>query len=367
MDPSLDLPNLASCTTCRFVEDKSNYWTAVMYFKHRNGSYIRVPQMANHNTGPGLQDGGMTVYYFQPVGGKLTAFPPGFRMRVGNPNLRTNSLDPQDIASRAVTLRCFEGLSYGVGAPGYDPADTFSFPPGPCSGGIRSNIYFPQCWDGKNLDSPDHESHVSHALGAFFGAECPETHPVHTPLLFMEIVWDTRPFNAPDMWPEDGSQPFIFSMGDPTGFGQHADYVFGWEGDSLQRAVDVCTGGDGIPTNCPELTVQDMDSMNACKQPAYVPEVVEGQYIERLPGCNPEQSGPDPATLIPVAECTEAPWSTAAPLPTVSPAVVTPPWTVCHSGPGSEPLVPNCDSIPPKTTSVGKAVPTPAVTGVAQV
>lgn len=32
--------------------------------------------MANHNTGPGIQDGGMTVYYFQPVGGKLTAFPP---------------------------------------------------------------------------------------------------------------------------------------------------------------------------------------------------------------------------------------------------------------------------------------------------
>ena len=170
-----------------------------------------------------------------------------------------------------------------------------------------------------------------------------------------------------------------------TGFGQHADYVFGWEGDSLQRAVDVCTGGDGIPTNCPELTVQDTDSMNACKQPAYVPEIVEGQCniscptslpsdltmnsapdIERLPGCNPEQTGPDPATAIPIAECTEAPWSTAAPLPTVAPAIVTPPWTVCHSGPGSEPLVPNCDSIPPKTTSVGQVVPTPMVTGVAK-
>ena len=31
--------------------------------------------MANHNTGPGLQSGGMTVYYFQPNGNvKLTAF-----------------------------------------------------------------------------------------------------------------------------------------------------------------------------------------------------------------------------------------------------------------------------------------------------
>lgn len=46
MDPSLDLPNLATCTTCRFKENKSNYWTAVMYFKHTNGSYIRVSNLA---------------------------------------------------------------------------------------------------------------------------------------------------------------------------------------------------------------------------------------------------------------------------------------------------------------------------------
>ncbi|RXW23736.1 hypothetical protein EST38_g2118 [Candolleomyces aberdarensis] len=365
MDPSLDLPKLATCTSCRFVEDKSNYWTAVMYFKHRNGSFIRVPQMANHNTGPGFQNGGMTVYYFQPIPNlKLTAFRPGFRMRVGNPNLRRNSLDPADIASRAVTLRCFEGLSLGTGAPGYAVEDTFDFPKTMCSGGIRSNIYFPQCWDGVNLDSPDHESHVSHPPGAFFGAQCPSTYPVHLPLLFMEIVWDTRPFNDPELWPKDGSQPFVFSMGDPTGFGQHADYVFGWEGDSLQRAMDVCTGGDGIPTNCPELTVQDMDTMNACTVHATVPEIVEGQYIERLPGCNPLQHGPSPATAIPPSECTDAPFTTAAPLPTTPLPLVTPPWTVCHSGPGSEYLVPDCDSIPPKTTQVpgggaGPAMVTP--------
>lgn len=29
-----------------------------------------------------------------------------------------------------------------------------------------------------------------------------------------EIIWDTREFNDPDLWPEDGSQPFVYSMGD---------------------------------------------------------------------------------------------------------------------------------------------------------
>ena len=47
-----------------------------------------------------------------------------------------------------------------------------------------------------------------------FGTNCPETHPVRVPLLFMETVWDTKPFNDPEMWPEDGSQPFVWSTND---------------------------------------------------------------------------------------------------------------------------------------------------------
>ncbi|TEB29157.1 hypothetical protein FA13DRAFT_664357 [Coprinellus micaceus] len=369
MHPDNDLPAMSSCTTCRFVEDKSNYWTAVMYFKHPNGSFIRVPQMANHNTGPGLQNGGMTVYYFQPRAPTknldIVAFRKGFRMIVGHPNRRSYDIDPNLTASKAVSLRCFvEELDLGAGTPGVGPEDSFDFPKKMCPGGIRSNIYFPQCWDGVNLDSEDHESHVAHPFGEpsaeglqIFGTDCPDSHPVRLPLLFLEIVWDTRAFNKPELWPKDGSQPFVFSMGDPTGFGQHADYVFGWEGDSLQRAMEECTGGDGIPTNCPPLTVQDMDSMNNCRLPAVIPEAVEEQYLERLPGCNPLQYGPTSATLV--EDCDAPATTTPAPASSAPPAIATPPWTVCHSGPGSEPLVPHCDSIPTATTSV--AAPDPAM------
>ena len=37
----------SSCTTCDFSEDFSNYWTANLYFKARNGTFKRVPQMVN--------------------------------------------------------------------------------------------------------------------------------------------------------------------------------------------------------------------------------------------------------------------------------------------------------------------------------
>ncbi|EAU83652.2 hypothetical protein CC1G_05556 [Coprinopsis cinerea okayama7 len=349
MDPDVDIGETATCTTCRFKEDKSNYWTAVMYFKHPNGSYFRVPQMANHNTGPGLQAGGMTVYYFQPVPPTrnltIVPFAKGFRMLVGNPMRRTNDIPSHLTEARATTFRCFQGSDPGsIGAPGGDE-DSFEFPDRPCTGGIRSNIYFPQCWNGVDLDPPDHQSHVAHPIGGFFGTDCPDSHPVRLPLLFIEIVWDTRPFNDPSFW--ENGQPFVFSMGDPTGYGQHADYVFGWEGDSLKRAMDVCTSFDGIPANCPALTIQDMDTMNNCRLPVKVPEPVEDVYLDALPGCNPIQAGPEPATMVP--SCDAVSTTVDAPMPTASPNVVIPPWPVCWDGPGEDPsgLTPKCD--PPKS------------------
>ena len=78
MDPERDIGNEATCTTCSFSEDFSNYWTAVLYFKARNGTYMRVPQYPNALLGD--LTGGMTVYYLQESfnsngNQKITAFP----------------------------------------------------------------------------------------------------------------------------------------------------------------------------------------------------------------------------------------------------------------------------------------------------
>lgn len=75
-----DIGEQATCTTCTFSEDFSNYWTAVMYFKHPNGSYHRVPIMQNTALPNGI-NGGMTIYYTQKSfagngGVKVKAFAP---------------------------------------------------------------------------------------------------------------------------------------------------------------------------------------------------------------------------------------------------------------------------------------------------
>jgi len=90
----------SSCTSCTFSEDFSNYWTANLYFKARNGTFKRVLQMTN--LGLRGKNGGLTVYYIPPYDGKtkVTAFKP-----VG-PNLTLLSTHRRLLPDNGEELTC---------------------------------------------------------------------------------------------------------------------------------------------------------------------------------------------------------------------------------------------------------------------
>ncbi|KAI1209444.1 uncharacterized protein F4807DRAFT_93823 [Annulohypoxylon truncatum] len=273
MDPTVhDLPTTATCTSCTPVEDFSNYWTAVLFFKARNGTLHRVNTFGNE-LGFSQAKGGQTVYYLSS--GKVTAFKPGFRMTVGDPAIRT--ADELNKRYKYMDFTCLQSSMTRGG-------QTTHFPTQPCAAGIMVSIRFPTCWDGKNVDSPDHQSHVAYPVGN----ACPSTHPVTIPQVFYETYWDTRPFNNKAEWPADGSQPFVWSFGDQTGYGIHGDYVFGWKGDALQRAMDANCNSDLFANqiNCPTLQTQSLDQANQCTKPKTVTENLDG-WLTELPGGMP--------------------------------------------------------------------------------
>jgi hypothetical protein len=189
MDPiTHDLPSISTCTSCSFSEDFSNYWTAVLYFRARNGTFKRVPQIVSEGL-TGI--GGITVYYIPTPSNQtlVTAFSPGFRMLVGDAAGRSPGL------ARKVCHRCMpvsgDNNNLNCASP-----DGETLPKGMCPGGMRSIITFPTCWDGVNLDSPDHKSHVAYTtLGSGDidvgpTGSCPASHPVVIPQVMYEVMWD---------------------------------------------------------------------------------------------------------------------------------------------------------------------------------
>ncbi|KAG9238234.1 hypothetical protein BJ875DRAFT_416668 [Amylocarpus encephaloides] len=280
-DPAAhDLPAKSTCTSCSFREDLSNYWTAVMFFKARNGTYKRVPQTGNGGPqGRLLNKGGLDIYYMKS--GRVTSFKPGFRMIAGN---AANKVD-SSVSKSNICHRCWTSTSDSpfVGGAPCSGSDTVGIPYDKKCKMIRQTIIFPHCWDGKNLDSPDHQSHVAYGQGggATGGGACPSTHPVKLPQIMYELMWDISKFVADSsIWPTDGSNPFVYSM-NLGGSAAHGDYVFGWKGDTLQKAMD---NNCNLDNSCPSagITKQSNSVYDACTVGQQAPEPVDG-WLSSLP------------------------------------------------------------------------------------
>jgi hypothetical protein len=77
-------------------------------------------------------------------------------------------------------------------------------------------LFISRCWDGKSVDSANHKSHVVYPSSGSFESTgpCLDAHLVRLPQVMYKVMWDTREFNDRDLWLVNGSNPFVYSMGD---------------------------------------------------------------------------------------------------------------------------------------------------------
>jgi len=218
-----------------------------------------------------------------------------------------------------------------------------------CPDGIRLELLFPQCWNGKDLDSKDHKDHMRFPTSGINGGKCPTGWDVVISQIFFETYYDPSPFKSTD-------GEFVLANGDPTGtlipvspitsphlvitplppgFGFHGDLLIAWQPNVLQKAIDVCgpdnspsdVGFSGVTSNCPVFEMVPENDQQACHmESAPAARLVKKdsrdtlQTYDKLPGNNPIQRGPAPA-IMPVkgaAAPTDAPAPSAASVPTLS-------------------------------------------------
>lgn len=145
-----------------------------------------------------------------------------------------NANDPADVAEFPNGLRMVAGA--GLVAGEGSPAATFGWNCGSgaagrvtipdCEGArLVATVRFPYCWDGRNLDSPDHRSHMAFTTDNNTWGTCPASHPVHLP----EIT-ELFHYNG-----ATGSDEWTLSsdMGAAGGSTLHADWFGAWE-DSIE-------------------------------------------------------------------------------------------------------------------------------------
>jgi Domain of unknown function (DUF1996) len=97
---------------------------------------------------------------------------------------------------------------------------------------VMAQVQFPDCWDGANLDSSNHRSHMAYARDATSNAPaatCPSTHPVQLPQMTIDISYATA------------IRPLRLSSGDHNTL--HSDFFNGCEPTRLQFLVDYCLNG----------------------------------------------------------------------------------------------------------------------------
>ncbi len=198
---------------CDTQSDTGGYWVPALY----KPDGTRVPVLHGF------------FYYRGPAG--VEQIPAGLKMIAGGDTLNP----PKPTATqKSLSWSCVDSGPFFAQPPNCSKPGVNGVPKSATNGKpIRAHIHFPNCWDGVNLDSPDHRSHMAYWTTS--GTTCPSSHPVRIPKIQFHIVWNIK----------NGTGTHLSSDHDaPGGTTLHADFWNTWDQAVLRDAVTTCINGN---------------------------------------------------------------------------------------------------------------------------
>ena len=181
-------------STCTATKDKSGYWAPTLSLNGKNVAPVR-----------------MRVYYRAGTKNpsKIRNLPAGLVMVAGD--------------SKATRPQSTSVVSWGCGNASRGTASV----PTCSSDKLVLHVYFPDCWNGRDLDSVDHKSHLAYT----HNGACPSDHPVGLPKITEDVHYATR---------GGSGVSYGFSGSALTA---HADFMNGWNQSTLSSLVSRCLVG----------------------------------------------------------------------------------------------------------------------------
>ena len=111
--------------------------------------------------------------------------------------------------------------------PGHYSSLTTALANCPAGNQVGAVINAPECWDGKNLDSPDHRSHVAYASYGTWGyLKCPSSHPYNIPTFTLGAWYTVASGDNGSLWELSSD---MMAPGQPKGHTFHADFFMAWD------------------------------------------------------------------------------------------------------------------------------------------
>ena len=185
------------------------------------------------------------VFYYSAGIDDLEAIqpiPPGLRMIAGEAATKPGRTQDTSV----VRWHCQSWESTDAGNPSWSTTIPECYAPDR----LRMDIFFPSCWDGVNLDSANHKSHLAYPVRDTDTklSACPASHPVaivrpsfHYAFGVLPNVYDPETKSSRG-W-RIASDDYEVTDTQPGGLSLHGDWFNAWHPTIMEAMLEVCIQG----------------------------------------------------------------------------------------------------------------------------